>query len=77
MKTLLITPGILSLSNQDEKRLCALICRTYEVLIAVISRSGCIEEKSGIQPSDQEEDLYEFVRKFMNSLSLRKFMIGR
>lgn len=77
MKTLLITPGILSLSNQDEKCLCALICRTYEVLIAVISRSDCIEEKSGIQPSDQEEDLYEFVRTFMNSLSLRKFVIGR
>lgn len=77
MKTLLITPGIFSLSNQDEKRLCVLICRTYEVLITVNSRSDYIEEKSGIQSSDQEQDLYEFVRTFMNSLSLRKFVIGR
>lgn len=61
MKTLLITPGIFSLSNQDEKRLCVLISRTYEVLITVNSRSDYIEEKSGIQPSDQEEDLYEFM----------------
>ena len=77
MKTLLITPGIFSLSNQDEKRLCVLICRTYEILTTVISRSDYIEEKSGIQPSDQEEHLYEFVITFMNSLSLRKFVIGR